>query len=252
MKTTEQIYRQDPRINASLLKLFNGSLDLRIARYKAIQPSFATDAMNLGSAVHDLLENDMVLSDRFIQSDFKDFKTKAAREWKQEMKDTGKIILKDSELTQAVDMALEVKSNAPAWMFEGQHEKPFYTDEFKALLDAVNGKRGVDWKTSQATSLEQWERDALKYGYHLQAYHYMMTAQLEEFWFVVVSSVAPYPVWVLKCSDSFLAHGQEVWERAYANYNASPEQVKIGDLDAPRWWQPSESSTQEFKTEGEF
>lgn len=248
--TTEQEYRQDPRTNASLLKLFAGDTDLEIAKHKALHPFKPTDAMALGSLVHDLMENEGRMSDKFVVSTFDNYRTKAAQEWKKEMSQTGRTVVPNSVKEQAEEMAASICANAPLWMIrdECENEAPFYTDKLKCLCDRIYPKLEaiVDWKTTSATSASQFERECVKYGYFLQAYHYLKTSGYREFYFVAVSTVAPYPVWTFQVSEAALEYGEQQWQLGMDRMNATKsEDREVVSLGAPSWYEADEPTAQE-------
>ena len=238
-------YWDSPLINASTLKKFTGDLDPAIAKHELLHPKPPSEAMTLGTLVHDLMENEGIRSDKFVISPFPDFRTKAAKEWKKEMLETGRVILPEPVREQAEDMAAAISMQAPAWMFTGEYsnEQAFYTDKYKCLCDRVHHDRKavIDWKTTRARSAREFTRECVSYGYYLQASFYLRVTGLNEFWFVAVSSVAPYPVWTFKASEQALAYGKQQWEKALENLeNSRPEEAGYWEeLEAPRWFEES-------------
>lgn len=235
-------YRKDPRLNASSLKLFLDH-DPEVAHHKIKHPEPPTDAMNLGTLVHGLLELDGDVPPEFSVSPYADFRKKEAKEWKADMESAGKTIVKHDTMMQAVAMwqAVQLKAQPDVWFMvecSERREESFYTDKYKALLDVVssNGKIGIDYKTTGSTSLHKWKRDAINYGYALQAAHYMEVANLEAFYFLVVSSVAPHPVWTVKCSPSFIRFGQQQRNEALALFHKPINDNNVDSLDAPPWF----------------
>ena len=243
--TTEQEYRTAPLVNASMLKAFL-QYDHRIAKHKILHPSPPTDAMTLGSLLHDLMEHKGEMGEKFVTSEYDNFRTKEAQAWKKEMIATGRVIVTDKDWQKAQAMRKSIVENAPSWMFgdDCEHEKAFYTEKEKALCDLVHGNSVVDWKTTSATSAREFVRECSKYNYYLQAKHYLNVTKLKEFWFVAVSTVEPYPVWTFRVSEDALSYGQSQIDEAYKRMEESPE-LEL-DLDPPSWWSPESKPQENF------
>lgn len=233
-------YREDPRINASLLKSYLDS-DPRIAKYNQHNPKPPSPAMQFGTLVHSILEHKCdKMPEGFEVSPFPDFRSKAAREWKADQEEKGIMIIKEEEKEKAFKMALSVWMTSPGdiqnMLRAGDPEVAYYTKTEKALLDVVYRGVGLDYKTTQATSKDQFVRDCYKYHYPLQAAHYVDVAGLEKFYFIGVSHAAPHPCWVLECSESFLEFGRRQKAKAY---QALQEQDFFNSesflVDAPDW-----------------
>lgn len=241
-------YRADPRINASKLKLFAGDFFEPMNAINGLKnPMVPSDAMKLGTLVHAIVEHKGALS--LVTKDipispYKDFRKKEAQIWKKENPD----YMTEELLEKASIMAQRIMDITPECLGEdARMEIDYYTDEYKALLDCVIGDHGFDWKTTSATNARQWERDANNYHYALQAYHYKTVAELEEFSFVAVSSIAPYPVWRFKCTPEYLAYGKYLWDKALERYNKYKDAEITVDhteiaLSAPNWFQPEEEA----------
>jgi hypothetical protein len=239
-------YYTSPLINASTLKKFTGELDPQIAKHQLLHPAPPSDAMALGSLVHSLIEHEGELNDdEFAVSPYPNFRTKEARQWKQDMLETGKRLVDAATINKAQTMRNAILKQAPSWMFKGDYEdeKAYYGDKFKCLVDRAHFTQNaaIDWKTSSAVSSGQFIRDAIKYGYFLQAAFYLHVTGLKEFWFVAVSTVEPYPVWTFKVGPQALAYGKQQWEKALANLESSVgfQAGKWEELDAPSWFKDS-------------
>jgi len=223
-------YRQDKRLNQSLLKNFLIH-DYQIAMEKINEPS--TPSKELGSLVHGIIELRGAVPYNYEVSPYADFRKKEAREWKAEKQAQGISIIKQDELDQALAMANNVLHNSTPTLKaiinseESKREQAFYDSEHKALLDCVSadGSIGIDYKTTSATSIEEFTRDVRKYHYDLQAAHYINLSYVIDFYFIAVSSVKPYPVWCFKCSDSFIDGGQHKLDKALDRYHNKLEAV---------------------------
>ena len=223
-------YRDDKRLNQSLLKNFLVH-DYEIALEKANEPS--TPSMALGSLVHGIIELRGAVPYNYEVSRYPDFRKKEAREWKVEKQAQGITIIKQDELDQALAMASNVLHNSTPTLKviinseNSKREQAFYSSEHKALLDCISadGTVGIDYKTTSATSIEEFTRDVRKYHYDLQAAHYMNLSYVTDFYYIAVSSAKPYPVWCFKCSDSFIDGGQHKLDKALDRYHNKMENV---------------------------
>ena len=235
--TPEQKYRKDPRLNASTLKMWLG--DPRVAYYGETNPQTDTRSLSLGRAVHKVLEHKM---DRncLTVSPYDSYRTKDARAWR----DANPDALKQSEADEAYAIAEAVYESLEGQILDdyenGEHEKDMYTETKKALMDLVCEGRGYDWKTTSSTDLKGVIRDFDKYGYHLQAAHYLDVGDLESFTFVVVSVVAPHPVWIMTCSADYLEYGRDAVTRAETARSSyvPDDSAMTHTLEAPHWFTP--------------
>jgi hypothetical protein len=230
-------YWKVKKISASLLKIFSGrDFDQMVSVHKMRTKSIPSPAMALGTAVHSIVEN-LGRTEGLIVSPYDNFRTKEAQLWKAEHPDylTSEDLLKAERMASRILSVCE-EAHSPAAL----REEEYYADDYKALLDLVLGSKGIDYKTTAATSANQFERDCIKYGYALQAYHYMMVAELESFDFIAVSSVEPHPVWRFTCAPDFIEYGKQQWHEAFDRYTAYKDIViepskETYELKAPPW-----------------
>jgi hypothetical protein len=225
-------YHQDPRLSASKLKAYLQH-DPAVAHYMDAHPTPPTDAMRMGTALHALMEGQQLTI-----SPFTEYRTNEAKAWR----DAHPEALKQSE-------ANEVLAWQQAIMGElyqqdlldvygrSQSEVEIYNDRFKAKIDALCDDIVLDWKTSACTNLQQLYREMHANHWHLQASHYVEMAKAKRFIFVVVSKVAPHPVWCVEVSHNGLEYGQTLKRRALALRDSYllGERGGIVDLDAPSW-----------------
>lgn len=82
--------------------------------------------------------------------------------------------------------------------------------ELKGKIDAVHKNYIVEIKSSsQATTAEEFKKEALERDYDLQAYLYTVAAKKEDHYFVVVNTTDPYKVAVYRSSYEFIASGHK-------------------------------------------
>ena len=101
-------------------------------------------------------------------------------------------------------------------LMSGSFEVPCYNDQNKALVDYISkdGRYALDWKTTSATTLDQFRRDASKYLFEMQAAWYMPLANVQDFYFVGISTAKPHPLFILHTCHASLNHGRILCKKA--------------------------------------
>jgi len=228
-------YYQDPRLSASKLKNYLQH-DPAIAHHMETAPSFSTsDALRHGTALHAMMEGQTV-----TVSPHDSFRTKEAKAWKAEHPD----FLTASEFetiehwhNSVIDTLMTKHERLYNAYKAGEYEKEFFTDTHKAKLDCIHDGIICDWKSSRHTNGHDVVREFQRYGAALQAAHYADISGASEFHFVVVSKTAPYPCWVLTCSEATLEYGRQL--RSKAETIRSDYMNGLGGdalvLDPPAW-----------------
>ena len=169
----------------------------------------------------------------------------------------GKTVMKQADYEAAKAMTSAIWSNCPYDVQQAvrdpdsEREVAIYTDEFKALLDLRTHSRVYDYKTTAATSVSGIVKDAIKYGYHIQAHHYLMVSQAEEFVFIFVSSKAPHEVFVMIPDSEFLEYGADCWQEAYDRYQRWRDVTEFPatttKLTLPAWAQVVEAEEEDIE-----
>ena len=172
--TTEAQYRAMPGLSGTGIKTILESP----AQWKWEQdhPRVATSAMNLGTIAHALILNQPL---SVVVTDYPDFKTKAAREWRDEQEALGLIVVKADVMETAEAMARAVREHpaASALLGEpgvseavaiGQHrQRPL-----KGRIDRLTTERVIDIKTDRDVSPLGIQKAMATYGYPGQLRHY--------------------------------------------------------------------------------
>jgi hypothetical protein len=248
-------YCKQDGINASSLKHFAGEpFSPKTACYKYQTPSKESEAFKVGRAVHAWLEYCNKMPDEYEVLPYHKWNEKGAKAAKSDCIEAKRIPLTISEGREIAEMSNALWNNSvlnPIVSSDScMREMTVLHGEFKAMIDVidVDGRAIHDWKTTRRTTLKDIERDCYTFGYHIQAYHYLMVASAEldvdTFYFDFVSTVAPYETFVLKCSDEFVEAGKKDWEIAkerfdtYSNipYCDCPGLCEnVVELDLPEW-----------------
>ena len=251
---TEQEYRQAEGVNKSTL----WNLRKSPAHYKYFLENQREDtaAFAFGRAVHAaILTPSAFKKDFVVIPEGIDRRTKAGKEEYQAFLDAsaGKEILTaaDAETVKAIVKAFKKNRDAVQLLKGTKREKPlFWTDDngilCKCRIDAYKAGLIVDLKTAQDAETETFTKEALRYGYDVQAAHYLDAYQHKEsavrpeWYFIVIEKTEPYAINILRADIGFLDYGfirrQELIEKLKAcqDQNAYPD-YGINELCLPAW-----------------
>ncbi|MEL4357079.1 MULTISPECIES: PD-(D/E)XK nuclease-like domain-containing protein [unclassified Luteococcus] len=225
-------------------------------------PKPPTDAMKRGTAAHRII---LGAGQQIDVHDVRDWKTKAARELRDESEAAGHIALTTAEYAEFVAMRDVLHSHPTIGrLFDADRGKPeqslFWTDSrygvpCRARIDwmpnRAEGKRlvVVDYKTSKSAEPSEFARSAATFGYAQQADFYMRGLKalgIEKdpaFVFVTQETEAPYLVSITQITpdDMSLAHhlnDRALWLfkqcRESGVWPGYPEQVVT--IGLPAWW----------------
>lgn len=251
---TEQEYRQAEGVNKSTL----WNLRKSPAHYKYFLENQREDtaAFAFGRAVHAaILTPSAFKKDFVVIPEGIDRRTKAGKEEYQAFLDAsaGKEILTaaDAETVKAIVKAFKKNRDAVQLLKGTKREKPlFWTDDngifCKCRIDAYKAGLIVDLKTAQDAETETFTKEALRYGYDVQAAHYLDAYQHKEsavrpeWYFIVIEKTEPYAINILRADIGFLDYGfirrQELIEKLKAcqEQKAYPD-YGINELCLPAW-----------------
>ena len=223
-KMTEQQYRTHPGVNKSTL----WELRKSPAHYKYAlehQTEKDTPALRFGRALHTAILQPEEFKQNYVVAPDIDRRTKAGRgEWERFLYESaGKDVLSQDDFDTISGMYEAVYNDEDAAeLLNGcTTETPlFWTDEAtrircKCRLDAHKDGIVVDLKSCADAATGRFARDAMKYGYDVQAAHYLRGYKAKygnnaEFWFLCVEKTPPYAVNVIKASDAFVDRG--LWQ----------------------------------------
>lgn len=231
---TEKEYRARPEISRSELWKFHESPQK--FKYAKENPEEPSASLLFGQLFHKALLEPYTLDAEFAVAPSVDRRTTAGRLAWQEFVDAleGKQAISVEMLTQAVEMAAAVeKLSLAAKLLDGEREKPFFwTDSLtgeacKCRVDCLNIKYSspiiVDLKSANDASTEAFTRDAVKYGYDLQAAMY--SAGVAEnlhceptFVFIVVEKNPPYAVNIFQADELFVQRGRNLFREYLSEY----------------------------------
>lgn len=278
---TEQEYNQAEGIRRSdLIRMGRSPAH---AKYAMEHPSEPTPALIFGTAVHAFILDPVAFDNQFLVTDV-DMRTKEGKALKAEAAEKGITLLNSETFGQIKAMAEAIKANPYASrLLTGDHETShFWTDPetgevCKCRTDCETDIGGthyvVDLKTCGNASTEEFTRDAMKYGYFIQAAMYTegvkaATGKDSVFVFVAVEKDPPYAVNVLQCSEDVIrigmnGNGKTMGYRAlmdlyhkcrtedrWPGYEGFENTIQA--MDVPKWMKTETQETAEPpKTESE-
>ena len=217
---TEEQYRKAPGVNKSTL----WELRRSPAHYKyALEhPTKDTPALKFGRALHSAILQPLAFEDEYAITPDIDRRTKdgkAAYEWFMQQ-NAGRTLLTVDEYETISEMREAVLNDKNAYelLCDCLAEIPlFWTDEStrircKCRFDAVKQGVIVDLKTCQDASTDRFMKDALRFGYDVQAAHYIRGYRSQhdetpEFWFLAIEKTPPYAINLIKAGDAFIDRG---------------------------------------------
>lgn len=182
---TPETYHGDfSRISATGIKTFMGSRREFEGYYiTRTQPRpKPTASMGIGSLTHaDLLgEGDV---NRFVQSPFDSFRTKAAREWRDEQEASGRIVVNEQQLTEVMACYDSVRAKVGRWLdMPGVSESVIEWEDSETgmackmmadrIVESPTGPVVLDIKTAADVSPEGFRKAIENQLYAIQQVHY--------------------------------------------------------------------------------
>lgn len=173
-----------------------------------------TAAMDNGSLAHALLAG--TTESEIEVRDFPNFRSKAAQEWRDSVRAAGKTPVLEADLEPARKIAAAVREKAAVGITEnpftlGQPEATAIWQKdgiyFRARFDRLIAPKDApctawDWKVTGDVSVAEVKRKFRRFGYHLQAAHYLAGldalfpafAGRHSFVFVFVEDAPPHSV----------------------------------------------------------
>jgi len=248
-------YHAHPALNASTLKMLAQHPPAKVRHM--LDHRQHSSAFDVGTATHSLILEGDDAAIRLVSHP--DYRSKAARDLRDEAYAEGAIPLLDHEYSSVRCMRDAVMKHPDAGRLFNDHypEVSFFGDlygtECKARMDAWLPDRNtiVDLKTTVDANPANFDRIALRYGYHQQAAHYsdLMEAEAGEtprFLFVLVEKSAPHLVSVVELSSDFVDLGRMANQEAAETYKHAKESGEwpgfegVTTIIPPVWAMPLE------------
>lgn len=236
----EHAYHADPVPGGSLSssgarKLLPPSCPAKFRQW-ADHPEPPSDAMDLGTAAHKLVLG-AGIDIHIVEAP--DYRTKAAREERDEASAAGKLPLLPKENAQVHAMADAIRSHPKLGRIfvpgNGRPEQSMFCRDpetgvwLRSRLDWMTDRALiVDLKTSKSANPYSFARSAADFGYHVQDAFYrhvyqVVTGEWPRFVFVVIEKEPPYLVSVCQFDDASVAYGSELVRQAIERYRDCTE-----------------------------
>lgn len=227
-------------------------------RWQMDHPSESTPAQQLGAAIHTCILEPDTFGGLYIQSIPGDGRTKAIKELRaaqaEEFPNHIQLAPRDWETCFAIRDSVAAHPHAKA-MLGGEHEATaVWTDPDTGVLcrgrfDAIALGVGAitDLKSTQDASPNRFPADVFRYGYHIQAAHYLSGAKVlgiaaDTFGIVAVEKVEPYAVAVYQIHAASLFDGErerkallELWARCESSGIWPSYSTDVITIDLPAW-----------------
>ena len=234
-KMSNAEYRQKEGISASDLKKMVKSM--KSWKYSKEHPEDEdTPSLLFGRAYHKYCLEPYDFFNEFIVSEKFDRRTKEGKEaYEQFMKDSeGKQIIDEKMFNTICEMREELyQSPIIKKLLFGEHEQSFFWKDEQtgitlkcrpdSFTDIGEEHIIVDLKTVANADTDAFMRDAQKFLYNLQAYHYIdgmkaATGKDYRFVFICQEKTAPYLANVLEADEYFIQDGKYVRDEMLRKY----------------------------------
>lgn len=182
-------------------------------------PKEDTAAMKFGRAIHAYLLDPPEFSEHYAVAPECDRRTKEGKAIWAELMESGKEVISAADMETIQRMEVEFEPVRKKLLADVQTELPLvWTNdetgvECKGRLDALSSEWIIDYKTTTDASTNAFTREAIRYGYDLQAAMYMDAARAngynpKGFIFIAQEKNAPYLINVIRAGDAFLDRGR--------------------------------------------
>lgn len=219
---TEERYNQEAGIRRSAL--WKIARSPQHFKYELEHPSEKTQALMFGAAAHTAVLLPATFKEMYAVAQF-DGRTKDGKAERQAAQEKG-ITLLTAEQMAAIDGIVDAVNGNPyaRRLLEGPHEVSYFWDDditgeqCKCRTDCETDIDGqhyiVDLKTCADASTDAFMRDAIKYGYFMQAAMYSVgvkavTGKDSTFVFLCVEKEAPYAINIIPCGEKEITLGMD-------------------------------------------
>ena len=244
-------YEENPGVNKSTLWEMRKS-PLHYWHLMHDTPKPDTPAMKFGRAVHKRILEPVEFFAEYVVAPDCDRRTKEGKAIWADLMESGKEIISSEDME--IIRQMEAELSTIKYKFFGpdtQTEVPLYWVDSesgiycKGRLDAISKDCIVDYKTTTDASTDAFTREALRYGYDLQAAMYLDAAEAngynpKSFVFLVQEKNAPYLVNAIKAGDAFIDRGRWIMRDLLAKYKECRDTDKWpgygeNELILPEW-----------------
>ena len=220
----------------------------------ALIPTPATNAMELGTAIHQALLEPHKFTETFLCGP----DNRRGNKWKDavaEAEANNQLILTapDYEKVERITDAVLSNSLARSMILSNSAVKEyssFFKHEHtglqcKARFDVFDESAGtiIDLKTTADASKDAFSRSCANYGYHLQAAWYLMAHEkAHQFVFIAVEREEPYAISFYELDENSLADGESLMRKGLEQWKECVEldhwptyPQKLQEVSIPHW-----------------
>jgi exodeoxyribonuclease VIII len=242
------------RCSASAIK---GGFRKSPAHYKAEQDK-QSDALSFGNVAHKAILEPESFREKYVVAPEVNKRTKAGKEkWEEFLRLAGdREVISKTDHETVLQMRQTFKAHKIANSFLDKADSieivvffDLFGVPFKAKLDIVSTfyKAVVDYKTSRDASEDSFQRDYIKYGYHIQGFIYHEAAKaagfdVNKFILIPQEKTKPFGLNVFPLNPNALELGRlqteklaPAWWDCYQKDSWPCYEEKAKELDLPYW-----------------
>lgn len=259
---TNAEYRKKEGISSSDLKRMMKSM-AHWKYYHDNPDNGDTEALQFGRAYHKLMLEPDDFDNEFIVSPKFDRRTKEGKAAYEDFlkKADGKEVINEETYQKLLEMQIALYDTPfVKLLIKGEHEKSFFWKDKKTGIpckcrpDSFGQVKDnyicIDLKTTNDAETDKFMKDALKFGYDIQAAHYCQGLENVykkpfKFIFIAQEKTAPYLVNVLEADKYFMKTGNELRDKLLLDYQECLktdvwngymiENSGINILSVPKW-----------------
>lgn len=222
---SDKDYHKRPEWSYSSMKvILESGIDYAVAAKHGELGSPSGKYIDMGQLVHMIILGG---EDTFAISEFPDFRTKAAREWKAEQLEAGKNIITQSMFDEASQIIANIEAHPFSQQFlygtgiTYEHEMFAKTPEgveLRGKADVLKqmGSSAIITDIKTTAQFDKFPRESQRRHYDLQAANYTLVgasslgieSSLMKFMFCVVETVKPYRVQYMLAGIDFVDAGE--------------------------------------------
>lgn len=235
METAEDYHNREEWSYSQMKEIIEHGIDYAVANKKKMLPQPSGKSIDTGEIVHMITLGG---EDRYVfreEAGFDSYRTKASREWRDEIEAQGKVII-TQDMWENIKPICDNISNHPLFTtyLKGKdikHEVELYTTingvKLRSKADAIKIMDGgkalqvIDLKTT--SKYDRWKYDlyyAMRMHYDLQASLYLRATcasmnipnSMANYYFCVAETAAPYRVKFYHASNAFMESGDRKLE----------------------------------------
>lgn len=171
-----------------------------------------------GTLIHTMILEPQRVEDSLyvMNAEYKDFRTKAAREERDEALQQNKNVLLYDDYLEVKTIVECYKQNPliQTYLTEGEAELSIFWDDpetglkCKCRPDYLTAQYLIDVKS--CGDLDKFEQTVRNYNYHVQAAHYLNGTGLDNFFILALSKQPPYDVELFVLDEDYIRRGKEI------------------------------------------